>query len=240
MIPIIDLLYPRRCPVCQDIVKQNAVNPLICPECFKKLPYVQEPRCMKCGKALEREEREYCGDCTRIPKHFQKGFPLFEYTDPVKAGVAAFKYNNRREYAQFYGEELWKSFGETFAMLHPDGIVPVPVHSNKRKKRGYNQAELLAQQLSKRLEIPCYPKLLVRCLDTLPQKELNDRERLNNLKKAFIFKENDVKLKTVLLVDDIYTSGATIEACTEAMFQGGVEKVYFTSICIGRGFDACK
>lgn len=239
-IPIVDLLYPRRCPVCQNIVKKNPKNPLICPECEKKLPYVPEPRCMKCGKPIEQEEQEYCSDCKRIPKHFEQGFPLFQYVSPIKEGVTAFKYHNRREYADFYSEEIWKRFGTEFLSLQLDGILPVPIHRNKRRHRGYNQAELLAEHLSAKLQVPCYKKHLVRRLDTLPQKELNDKERLNNLKKAFFFKGNDVKLKKVLLVDDIYTSGATIEACTEALFQGGIETVYYTSICIGKGFDTCN
>lgn len=210
---------------------------LICPECRKQLPYLKEACCMKCGKELEKEEQEYCGDCLRIPKHYARGYPVFHYAEPVRKGVTAFKYHNRREYAEFYGEEIWNRFGRDFLQMKPDGIVPVPLHPHKLRSRGYNQAELLARQLSRRMQVPVYSKLLVRRVNTTPQKELNDKERLNNLKRAFLFRENDVKLNRILLVDDIYTTGATIEACTEVLLHAGVETVCYTSICIGKGFS---
>lgn len=234
--PIMDLIFPRRCPVCQDIAVPGTHAGLICPGCREKLPYVKGPCCMKCGKELECEEQEYCEDCMRIPKHYVKGYPVFNYTEPIQKGIMAFKYHNRREYAEFYGEEMWGRFGQDFRQMGLDGILPVPLHWRKQRRRGYNQAELLARQLSRRLQVPVYSKLLIRCVYTIPQKELNDRERLNNLKRAFLFRKNDVKLNRILLVDDIYTTGATIEACTEVLQQAGIEQIYYTSICIGKSF----
>lgn len=228
-----DLIYPRRCPVCQNIVPgQN----LICPECQKKLPYVTEPRCMKCGKPVDTMEQEYCEDCQRIEKHYRKGYPLFMYMTPVKQGVLAMKYHNRREYAQFYSREMLRSFGSEWMELKLDGIIPVPLHRHKLRSRGYNQAELLAKPISCELQVPLYKKILLRKVDTLPQKELDNKERMKNLKKAFLFRENEVKLEKVLLIDDIYTTGSTIEACAEVLMHGGVRQVYYTSVCIGCGY----
>lgn len=232
--PLIDLLYPRRCPVCQDIAQGGE---LVCIKCISKLPYVTEPVCMKCGKPIEDDTQEYCSDCERIPKHYVKGFPLYLYADPVKAGVAAMKYHNRREYADFYTEELWKRYGNIWKYIGMDAVIPVPVHAHKLRKRGYNQAELLAGPIAENLGVPMEKRLLIRVMDTSPQKELNDVQRINNLKKAFQMKENGVNLKKILLVDDIYTSGATIEACTLAMMQQGVREVYYTSVCIGHGYS---
>ena len=96
---------------------------------------------------------------------------------------------------------------------------------------------MLAQRLGKDLHIATYPRYLQRVVDTNPQKELNDKERMKNLKSAFKIGENKIKLKRVLLVDDIYTSGATIEACTKALLENGTETVYYTSVAIGRGFS---
>lgn len=233
---MLDLLYPRRCPVCQDIVVSKTPGALICLPCRDRLPYVQEPRCLKCGKEIAKEEEEYCRDCRMHPKHYIRGFPLFTYTDPVRNGIQAFKYHNRREYARFYGETLLKEFGPEFQALKLDGILPVPLHRRRFRQRGYNQAELLAVELGHGLDVPVYSELLVRIVDTIPQKELNDRERVENLKKAFHFQKNKVKLNRLLLVDDIYTTGATIEACTQVLLQAGVEQVFYTSVCIGRGF----
>lgn len=234
--PIIDLIFPRHCPICQDILTFGNSARLVCPECRNKLPYVRTPSCMKCGKELECEEQEYCEDCRRIPKHYVRGYPVFNYTESIQKGVMAFKYHNRREYAEFYGEEIWNRFEPDFQRIRLDGILPVPLHWRKQRSRGYNQAELLAQYLSRQMQVPMYSGLLVRRIYTTPQKELNDRERLNNLKKAFLFHKNDVKLNRILLVDDIYTTGATIEACAEVLRQAGIEQVYYTSICIGKSF----
>lgn len=234
-LPIIDLIYPRRCPVCQNIVPYRE-NSLICDSCRCKLPYISGNCCMKCGKPVELEDQEYCYDCQHLQKHFVKGYPLFEYSNEVRQGVLAMKYNNRREYAQFYSQEMLKSFGSEWKQIGFDAILPIPIHKHRRRIRGYNQAELLAYPIGDALDVSVYKKLLLRCSDTRPQKELNDEERLKNIKNAFLFRQNDVELKKVLLVDDIYTTGATIEACTGVLLQGGVEEVYYTSVCIGEGY----
>ena len=136
-----------------------------------------------------------------------------------------------------YSSSICARYGERIKALRIDGLVPVPVHPHKKRTRGYNQAEVLAQRLGKDLHIATYPRYLQRVVDTNPQKELNDKERMKNLKSAFKIGENKIKLKRVLLVDDIYTSGATIEACTKALLENGTETVYYTSVAIGRGFS---
>lgn len=236
MMPIVNLLYPRRCPVCQDIVTPALEHPYVCRECRKELPYLTGFRCLKCGKEIEREEQEYCGDCIRIPKHYIQGYPVFRYEGALKSGMTAFKYHNRREYAEFYGEAIWSAHGRELCQRKLDMLIPVPIHRHKLRTRGYNQAELIARALSRRMQIPCHAKLLSRIVDTRPQKELNDKERLNNLKKAFFLQENGVELKRVLLVDDIYTTGATIEACTQVLLAAGASQVCYASVCIGEGY----
>ena len=137
----------------------------------------------------------------------------------------------------FYANEIVRRHGKALLGLGIDTMIPIPVHKKKLQKRGYNQAEVLAQRLGKDLHIATYPRYLQRVVDTNPQKELNDKERMKNLKSAFKIGENKIKLKRVLLVDDIYTSGATIEACTKALLENGTEMVYYTSVAIGRGFS---
>ena len=236
--PLLDLIYPRRCPMCQEIVPAgidgwNGNNLLICSDCRERLPYLQPPYCLKCGKEVEQEDREYCYDCSRQLRHYRKGYPVLHYRGECRKGMEAFKYHNRREYAQFYGEIIAERHGRELTELKLDGIVPVPIHRHKKRKRGYNQAEMIARELGIRIHVLCYPDCLIRTADTTPQKELNDVQRLENLKNAFLFRENHVELKKVLLVDDIYTTGATIEACTLALLAGGVAEVYYTSVCIG-------
>lgn len=197
---------------------------------------VEQPHCLKCGKTIEDEDEEYCQDCAEIPKSYNRGYPVFEYTDAIKKALYDFKYKNQRQYADFFADCIFQSYGKQLCALQLDGLVPVPVHARKKRSRGYNQAELLARELSARLQIPIYPKYLVRQINTNPQKELNDISRMKNLKNAFKIGENKIKLKKVLLVDDIYTSGATIESCTKVLLSEGVEDIYYTSVAIGKGF----
>lgn len=232
---ILDLLYPKRCPLCGEIrpYRQTAA----CSGCLNQLKVVAVPRCLRCGKSIAGEEEEYCQDCETIPKSFKRGFPVFEYTGAIQNALYDFKYHNQRDYAGFFAECVDKQYGKQLRGLQVDGVVPVPVHKKKRKSRGYNQAELLAREISKRLQVPMYPDYLVRQINTSPQKELNDVSRMKNLKNAFKIGKNTVQLGKILLVDDIYTSGATIEACTEVLLSAGAQEVYYTSVAIGQGYS---
>lgn len=231
---IIDLLYPRRCPLCNEVLPYQ--SGYLCEPCKKQLKWVEQPCCMKCGKPIQDEELEYCEDCISIPKSFVRGYPAFVYEGAIKHAIYDFKYQNQRSYAQFFALAIWKQYEETLKQLGIEAIVPVPVHKRKKRARGYNQAELLAKELGRLLEVPVYKDYLVRITNTTPQKELNDRARMKNLKSAFIMRDNTIKLKKIMLVDDIYTSGATIEACTQAIHQDEDVQVYYTSIAIGKGY----
>lgn len=232
---LMDLIYPRRCPLCNKIRPYG--EGVVCKVCFEKLKRVEPPYCMKCGKTIEDSSREYCEDCEKIVKTYKRGFPVFFYEGAIKNALYDFKYNNQRDYAEFFADCMYLHYREELKKLKIDGIVPVPVHPHKKKKRGYNQAELLAKALSKRLGIMIYPNYLERDIDTNPQKELNDKARMKNLKNAFKIGQNTIKLKKILLVDDIYTSGATVEACTRVLMSSGAEDVYYISVAIGKGYS---
>lgn len=232
---ILDLLYPKRCPLCHHIRPYGGRD--VCDVCLKNLKPVTAPCCMKCGKPIDNDEDEYCGDCKKLPKSFKRGFPAFLYEGAIKSSLYDFKYKNQRNYAEFYSRSIMQIYGKQLQSLGVEGIVPVPVSVRKKRIRGYNQAELLAERIGRTLGIPIYPDYLGRSVDTSPQKELNDKERMKNLKNAFKIGQNKIKLKKILLVDDIYTSGATIEACTRVLLSAGAETVYYTSVAIGRGYS---
>ena len=229
-----NLIYPRRCPICDGIT--GKWDRLICENC-KTIPQpVEEPVCKRCGKPLSIEESEFCPDCGRKNHLFEKGRAAFVYDSVMRASISRFKYHNRREYADFYADELLKRYGRTLRSWQPDALIPVPLHKSRLRRRGFNQAALVADRMGERLGIPVEKKLLLRVKKTRPQKELSDAERRENLKNAFQVCGNDVKLKRAVLLDDIYTTGSTLDAAASALRAAGVEKVYFLSICIGRGF----
>ena len=227
----VQLLYPLHCPVCDEIVRPWGEK--VCPDCLPKLKLLTPPWCMQCGKKLS-EEAEFCSDCQAKEHNFIRGRSLYEYGSAA-ASIYKFKYGGRREYASFYGEQMTEYLGDFIRRIHPDGLMPIPLHPRRKAVRGYNQAELLAGEIGKKIGIPVYTKMLKRIKNTAPLKKLNPKERQNNLKKAFNISGNDVKLKTIILVDDIYTTGSTIDEAAKTLKEAGVENVYFVALACGAG-----
>ena len=230
---LIDLLYPRRCPVCGRIVMPK--GRLICPDCVDQLSWVSQPVCKRCGKEIFVDTAEYCLDCTRHPRSFVSGRALLNYNRTASRSMAQIKYNNRREYLDFYAEAMARRLGPAVRRMNAQALVPVPVHPSRMKVRGFNQAEELARRLSEKLDIPVNAGLLRRNRNTVPQKDLNPAQRLKNLQEAFVASRPPAGLKSVILVDDIYTTGSTVEACARVLRGAGIERVYFLSICISGG-----
>lgn len=223
--------------MCGQIVLPEGA--FICARCVKKLHFIQQPSCKKCGTELISDREEYCPDCLRHQKSFESGIALIQYNEAAKKSMAAIKYKNRREYLDFYAEGMVHRYGYFF-QFHSDAVlVPVPVHPARLRSRGFNQAGELAVRLSRLTGLSVNESLLIRVRKTAPQKNLDPRERLRNLRDAFALGQNTQLTgnsslpDAVILVDDIYTTGSTIEACTRVLKKAGVKKVYFVSICIG-------
>lgn len=227
-----DLLFPRRCPVCDRPVEPSGAY--ICGACRKKFIFIKEPRCLKCGKQLREKEKEYCYDCGGKTHIYDRGIALYTYGS-IRPALYRLKYGGRREYGEFLGRELAMRLGREILSWRPDGLVPVPLHPAREKKRGYNQAALLAEEMGKCLNIPVFSGLVERSRNTCPQKELDGAARQINLKKAFKIAQNDVKLNTIVIIDDIYTTGSTIDAVAEVCRNAGIKHVYFVALAIGRG-----
>lgn len=228
-----ELLFPRRCPVCDKIVLQWGEK--ICRECKTKPVPIRKAWCFKCGKPLQGEEQEYCRDCQRGKHLFYRGRAVFTY-DSMAASLYRFKYQGRQEYAEYYGEAAARLLAGEKELRKAQVLVPVPIHPSRMRQRGYNQALLFAKALGKAWNIPVCEDLVVRCRNTKPLKQLNPSERQNNLKKAFKLKRNDVKLNTIIVVDDIYTTGSTIDAVSSVLSETGAGRIYFVTLTVGRGF----
>lgn len=227
-----DLIYPRRCPVCDSVLDWHGLP--VCAPCAQTIHFLEEPLCRKCGKKLEKIEAEYCYDCSHKIHWYEEGIALFEYRT-VRESLWRFKYAGRQEYAQYYAMAAAERFGDKIRSWQAQALVPIPIHRKREQKRGYNQAGLFAKELSKRLAIPLLDNFMIRCKNTAPQKNLDDRERQNNLKRAFKIYENDVKLDTLIIIDDIYTTGSTIDAAASVCKASGVKRVYFVALAIGEG-----
>lgn len=226
-----DVVFPRRCPFCGDVLFFGRQGP--CESCRPKLLYVGNDFCLKCGKPLTDPADEYCRDCRRSVRPFDWGRSLFIYNDPVKHALSSLKYENKREYAGYFGTELVRCFAKSMRAARFDAVVPVPVSRDRLKKRGYNQAKLIAERVSKLTGIPLRDDILIREKETVAQKELGRFARQKNLKKAFKIVGNVVELETIMVIDDIYTTGATISGIARVLKEAGVKKVCFFTVATG-------
>lgn len=227
---ITDLFFPRRCAICDQVISTDVG---ICEQCKKIVKPLQGDTCMKCGKKLTANN-VYCYDCTRRNHDYERNFSVFEYPI-IRESLYRFKYRGRAEYAAYYAKEAYKAHAKRIMELHANAIIPVPLHKSRLRRRGYNQACELARELSTLTGVPVYDGLIKRVKPTKALKTLDVHERQNNLKKAFLIIQNDVKLNTIIVVDDIYTTGATIDAVARACKAAGVEKVYSLTVAVGNG-----
>lgn len=232
---LIDWVYPRRCAFCDGLLGNR--EQYLCRKCRAELPApIREPRCFRCGKPLDGEEQEYCHDCRECEQEYDRGIGIFLYRDPMKQALMRFKFKGRKEYGEFMGKLMCLYGREFVVQVQPQVILPVPVHRKKLRARGYNQAEVLANTVSRGFSIPIRTDLVLRKKFTKAQKELNRKERKKNLEQAFYVKEEAGNYSRVLLVDDIYTTGSTVNAIAGKLKKQGVREVYFLSLCMGKGF----
>ena len=234
------LLFPVKCPICDEVLDDQirmmrGRHPVgICYHCLKNVHYIVAPRCFRCGKQLQDGTEEYCTDCKEAEHVFIMGRALYEYHS-IKGALFRFKYHGRREYATVFAKEIAFFLGDFIRRIQPDGLIPVPIHTRRHMERGYNQAMELARALGREMNIPVYDNLVKRKVNTKPLKNMSPAERQNSLKKAFILGENVVKLSTVIIIDDIYTTGATIDAVAKVLLALGPMKIYFVTLAIGEG-----
>ncbi len=229
---ILDLVFPRRCVVCDEPTDDPKKG--VCRACRSKIVYIKDPFCMKCGKQLKQKNTEYCEDCQKRRHLWVQGTSLYDYGSMADS-IFRFKYSGRQEYAEFYGYDMYRQKKSWLRAVQPDALVPVPIHAARKRRRGYNQAQLIAEVLSRHCDIPVCNELITRVKKTKPQKNLTEQERQNNLKKAFKILQNDVKLSTIVIIDDIYTTGSTIDAMTEILYSSGIGRIYHMTLAAGRG-----
>ena len=231
-----DLIFPPRCPGCDKVLSYEEKG--FCKKCMPKVRRIQAPVCSICGKSVEPArdgEAALCSDCQKRKHYFDGGRAIYEYSGPMKTAMYRFKYSNRRCYVDTFSADVQELLGAWIKKINPQVIVPVPMYAKKKRLRGYNQAEVLGKSISEKLNIPFDNSIVKRVADTTPMKELSRENRRENLKNAFILSRSDVKFRCVLIVDDIYTTGATVDAVARALREAGVSCVYALYACIGKG-----
>lgn len=166
------------------------------------------------------------------PGVYRQGRGIFLYDDQMKASVMRFKYSGCREYGRFYGKAMYHYGFSDLQRWRPDVLVPIPMYWKKQRMRGYNQAEILASELSRYSGIPADSTLLRKTHSTKSQKKLDALQRKRNLKDAFSVTKSVSEMR-ILLVDDVYTTGSTIDAAAQSLLENGAAEIFFLTLCIG-------
>jgi ComF family protein len=184
--------------------------------------WVQEPVCQLCGCVGVGEGR-VCGKCRHSPPALNQIRSLFIFADPLKKFIHQLKYEDKFGIARPLGNLMAQHMPPWQA--EPTMIIPVPLHPDRYHERGYNQSELLAKQIAKKYDLPLMSHALQRIRNTPPQMRLNAVERQTNVKNAFQGKEVVVAGQQILLIDDVYTTGATLSAAAQALLTAGAVSV---------------
>ena len=225
-------IYPDRCPMCDRIIEADR---LICEDCAKDLPWIRDPFCLKCGRQIDDETQEYCPDCMRLNHIFDYGRCVFRYEGRLRDALMRMKFDNRRDYLDFFAATASVYSKSFLQRTGAEVIVPVPMHPRKRRERGFDQCRILARKISERTGLVDGSRILCRTRYTSPQKGLTMQERRDNLENVFSCPSGQMPYKKVLVLDDIYTTGATMDEMAAALKNAGAEEVYTLALCTGHG-----
>ena len=220
---LLDLILPPLCPLCKKpVVNEHS----LCADCFKKLEFIGEPCCHICGRPFSFDVLgdRTCAQCLATPPLFTQAKSVAIYDDISKKLILAFKHGASLDLLPLLSK-LMLLRGQSL-VEQADLIIPVPLHRFRLLKRKYNQSALLAKHIAKHSQKTCAPDGLKRIRSTPTQGKLSPTERKKNVANAFrINPRLAVKDKTVLLIDDVLTTGATANECSRILIEAGAKQV---------------
>ena len=225
---ILDAVLPAMCSYCRSPVGDSGI-PYFCHACWSDFSAVQGPVCPSCGRpfgspeALTDSPEHECLSCRKEPPHFDQALAAGLFEGPLREAIHLYKYRPLRS----LGKHLSHWMAEQVRMTVPlDMAIPVPLHKKRLRLRGFNQALLLAHGVSERFMIPLNYDNLVRVRSTRPQVELSGRERAENVRGAFRVNDpSKISGKKILLIDDVFTTGATMNECAKVLKDAGAQAV---------------
>jgi ComF family protein len=228
---ILDVILPPSCHICHSFIP-NAGKLHICPTCRDRLPLVSSPLCTICGIPFTGTGDDHrCGACLTHPPHFDTARAHFLYEGAIRDLIHSFKYNQRTQLRYPLALLTLEGVSGFLPDHDPHLIVPVPLHRSRLRQRGFNQAVLLGRVLSRQLSLPMLTDALARTRSTEPQIELSAAERRLNVKGAFTVNMPDqVAGKRVLLLDDVMTTGSTMDECAKELKRAGADMVIAATI----------
>ena len=214
---VLDSFFPRRCVGC------GKVGEFVCPECLAKLPRLVRPLCPRCGRP--QASGIVCPSCRQRQTEIDGIRSVFRFDDVIRKAIHELKYRNLKAISPCLGELLANYLSAN--PLPGEALVPVPLHPRRLKERGYNQSRLLTKELGRRVGLPVIEDCLIRVKQAQPQVRAADvEERRRNVADAFACRDDKVSGKQIILIDDVSTSGATLESCAAALKKEGATSVW--------------
>jgi ComF family protein len=233
---VLDLLFPPRCQACREFDAQP-----LCEKCRQSIRLIQPPFCERCGRPFDplAQGAPICSPCRRGEFRFDGSRSVGVFEGNLREAIHALKYHQRTRLAQPLGEMLadgWARFADVTNGESVQMLVPVPLHVTRSRERGFNQSELLAKEVAQAHGFALNTTCLQRVRPTRPQIELKRTERAENVRGAFeVSDPSAVQGKVVLLVDDMFTTGATLNECSRALKRAGARRVYCLTLSRQRG-----
>lgn len=226
------------CPVCGRVL--FLPDAPMCSRCYEDLPRNDGQTCTQCGRPIMGAGATLCGDCTSMGEtSFTHGYSWLKYSGSARPLIQGLKFDGRRDLGLWLGQEMAAALLNNPWASEMDAIIPVPLHANRLAERGYNQSHLIACGIQRGMAehgvaLPLYLEALVRRRDTPHQVGLDRERRLINLEGAFLVAEPGVIAgKHILLVDDVSTTGTTLNACAQVLLLGGAARVAVATVASG-------
>ncbi len=233
---LIEVIYPARCLICKDFIKRaerKRCPVLICKGCRESFVKISSPRCNICGVPFVSDTAgdHICGDCISNPPNYERLIVPYLYEEKLIAAIYEFKYGGRYQVGKALAELLAYFLIDSFKFPSDMLIIPIPLHYKKLRIRGFNQSIIISEVISEILDMEMDYSILIKIRDTKPQTALKGKERLVNVKDAFIIKDrNRVKDRNILLIDDVVTTTATMNECAKVLKGAGAKRIFGAAI----------
>lgn len=226
------LLYPLECVICNCSISLESDNSqFLCSDCSKRIKFISPPVCEKCGRPFHST---ICSKCSRDTLFFDTVRSVALYDGPWKELIYVFKYRRGEYLDRFLAEFIVRVIEKNQFLKRCDFLIPVPLYWLDRRRRGYNQASLLASQIGKLTSIPLLQNVLIKCKKVPSQTKLSMAQRLKNVTGAFTVRNpGTVKDKKILLIDDVFTTGSTANECAKVLKNSGASRVHVVTLARG-------
>lgn len=229
----LNIIYPLKCIFCEKILPIKSVD-TCCGNCFQKLPFIRNDYCLKCMGYSKKEL--YCKTCLNCSRKFEKNISVFSYTGIVRASILRYKIFRKINYSQQYAKFMYDLFLSKYKDINFSLMTNVPTSIISILKRGFDQTDELSKNLNKFIEIPYIKNVLIKNWYSKSQKGLKQDERKMNVFGTIkINKKMNVKDKNILLIDDVFTTGATFNECAKILLNNDARKVY--TLSLARAFN---